>query len=268
MIKDGFYKKLPMADYLAEDALSKSGLSNLAISPAHFKARQIEPKTFAGADLGTAVHLLVLEPERAEQIIFTPPKDTGRKSTNAYKEWVSSLDPGAIILSREEFEAAHYMRDAILSHPAASELLSNGFPEVSMFHTGADGIRRKCRPDWMSDKAYVDIKTARSASPDGFGRQAYELHYHWSAFHTIDIGKHLNPDIEFFRYYFVVVEKEAPWCVAVYETPGDLIELAAADIQSLYAQYRACIEYNTWPGYDSEVQQLKLPRWAYKKEEE
>jgi len=267
MIKDGFYKKLPMVDYLAEDALSKSGLSDLAISPAHYRARKLEPKTFDGADLGSAVHMLVLEPERAEKLIFTPPKDTGRKSTNAYKEWVSSLEAGALILSREEFEAAHYMRDAILSHPAASELLSDGFPEVSMFHTGADGLRRKCRPDWMSDKSYVDIKTARSASPGEFGRQAYNLHYHWSAFHTCDIGERLGKVFSSL-YYFIVVEKEAPWCVAVYETPPDLIDLAAAEITPLYAQYRACLEYNTWPGYDAEVQQLKLPRWAYQKQEE
>ena len=267
MKQDGFYKNLPMEDYLSEPGLSKSGLSKLAISPAHY--RYADPVKFAGADLGSAVHMLVLEPDRSERSIFTPPGEVlgkgGSKATNAYKEWVSAQDAGAIILSREDFEAAHHMRDAILAHPATYELLSWGNPEVSMFWTDGNGIRRKARPDYLNGN-YVDIKTARSAKPEVFGKQAYDLHYHWSAQHTIEIGIGLGVGIE--KYYFVVVEKEIPFCVSVFDTPQELIELAREEIAPIYATYRACLEYDTWPGYSQDIEPLTFPRWAFKPREE
>jgi hypothetical protein len=269
MMREGFYKQLSMSEYLSAEGLSKSGLSNLAISPAHYKARLLEPVTFKGADIGTAVHLLVLEPESAERKLFTPPGDVlgknGSKATNAYKEWAAAQDSDAIILSRDDFEAAHYMRDAIIAHPAASELLSGGNPEVSMLWTDGNGIRRKCRPDYLNGN-YIDIKTARSAKPEVFGKQAYDLHYHWSAAWTIEIGWGLNAGIV--KYYFVVVEKETPWAVSVFETPQNLIDLAREEIAPIYATYRACVEYDTWPGYGDDVQQLEFPRWVFKKQRE
>lgn len=267
-MNDGFYRSVSMADYHAVDGLSKSALMDLAISPAHYKARKLEPKTFPGADLGTAVHLLVLEPERAEKIIFTPPDSVlgknGARSTNAYRDWVAVQDAAAIILGREEFEAAHYMRDAILAHPAAFELLSGGNPEISMFWTDGNGITRKARPDYLNGN-YVDIKTARSAKPEVFGKQAFDLHYHWSALWTIDIGIGLGVGKN--RYFFIVVEKESPWCVSVFDTPQELIDLARDEIAPIYAQYRACKEYDTWPGYGDEVKTMEFPRWAFKQRE-
>jgi hypothetical protein len=213
--------------------------------------------------------MLVLEPELAERKLFTPPDGVlgknGSKATNAYKEWVAAQDAGAIILSREDFEAAHYMRDAILAHPAASELLQGGNPEVSMFWTDGNEIRRKCRPDYLNGH-YIDIKTARSAKPEVFGKQAFDLKYHWSAAWTIDIGSGLGAGID--KYYFVVVEKETPWAVSVFETPQNLIDLAREEIAPIYAMYRACTEYGTWPGYGDDVQQLEFPRWAFKNREE
>jgi hypothetical protein len=266
MIKDGFYKSLSLTDYLAEDALSKGGLSDLSISAAHYKARRVEAPTFPAAALGSAVHMLVLEPERAEVSIFTPPGDVlgkgGSKSTTAYKEWVTAQQPGALILSREDFERAHYMRDAVLAHPVAAELLSGGNPEVSMFWTDGNGVRRKCRPDYLSG-VYVDLKTAISAKPDVFGKQAFNLHYHWSAAWTIDVGLGLGSSVD--KYLFVAVEKDSPWAVCVFDTPLELIDMARSEIAPVYHLYKACKEFETWPGYSSEVEPLTFPRWAYKK---
>ena len=266
MIKDGYYKSLSLKDYLAEDALSKGALSDLAVSAAHYKARRLEAPTFPAAALGSAVHALVLEPARAEKIIFTPPDNVlgknGSKGTSAYRDWVATQDAEALILSREDFERAHYMRDAVLAHPIASELLSGGNPEVSILWTDANGVRRKCRPDYLAT-AYVDLKTTISAKPDVFGKQAYNLHYHWSAAWTIDVGAGLGSTLS--QYYFIAVEKESPWAVTVFSTPDELLDLARAEIAPVYHLYKACREFDTWPGYSSEVQTLTFPRWAMKK---
>ncbi len=267
---DGFYKSMSMPEYIAEEALSKSGLSDLWISPAHYKARRVEPANFAEADIGSAVHMLVLEPERAERLVITPPADVlgknGSKNTSDYRKWHrTQVNDQAIVLGAEDLNSAYFMRDSILAHPRAIELLSEGNPEVSMLMTDGNGIRRKCRPDWLGS-AYVDLKTSRSAKPEFFGKQAHDLHYHWSAAWTIDIGLELGSIIE--QYFFIVVEKESPWPVTVFETPCELIEMARDEIAPLYATYRACMEYNHWPSYSNEIETLKFPRWAYKKKED
>ena len=268
MIADGFYKSLPMEDYLKEPALSKSGLSDLWLSPAHYKARKLEPKKFAAADLGSAVHALVLEPDQADKMIVTPPTillgKNGAMSTNACKDWIAAQDPGVIVLNAADYDAAQCMRDAVIAHPRAAELLQGGNPEVSMVWTDGKGIRRKCRPDYMG-AAYVDLKTAKTAKPEWFGKQAYDLHYHWSAYWTIEIGRNLGSSID--QYFFIAVEKESPWAVCVFDTPQELIEMAEAEIAPIYATYRACLEYDTWQSYSDQIETLKFPAWAYKKKE-
>lgn len=271
MLADGYYKSLPIEEYIKEPGLSKSGLSDLWVSPAHYKARQLEPKKFAAADLGSAVHALVLEPERAESIIVTPPVEVlgknGAKSTNSYKEWVGLQDKGALILSADEYDAAQSMREAVLTHPRAAELLSNGNPEVSMFWTDGDGLRVKCRPDYLGDTGYyVDLKTTVCAKPNVFGRQAHNLHYHWSAAHTNVVGKGLSGEPNL-PYYFIAVEKELPFSVCVFETPKELMDLAVDEIMPLYTRYKLCKEFDQWQSYSTEIEPLTFPRWAYKRED-
>ncbi len=267
MRADGFYRKLPIGQYLADDALSKSGLTDLAISPAHYQHRRFEPVAFPAADLGLAVHMLVLEPERAQQMVATPPPEVlgkgGTANTGAYREWAEAMEEGTVILKKSEWEAAHQMARAVFDHPAARALLQGGNPEVSMFWTDQRNARRKCRPDYLGE-CYVDLKTTVSAHPEAFGRQAHNLKYHWSAAWTIDIGRGLGAGQ--LDYYFIAVEKAAPWCVAVYEVPAELVELARDEIAPVYARYMACREYDAWPGYGDEVQTLHFPRWAYPKQ--
>jgi hypothetical protein len=267
MKNDGFYKSLEMSEYLAEPGLSKSGLSNLAISPAHYKARLLEPKKFAAADIGTAVHLMVLEPELAERKIFTPPNDVlgknGSKSTNAYKEWVAAQDAGTIILSRDDFEAAHYMSDSVLSHPRYHELLQCGNPEVSAFYTDADGTRFKIRPDYLTDGPITDLKTTIDASPDGFGKQAYNLKYYWSSYLTTKVVESLGGARR--EYNFFAVEKSAPFACAVYSTPPELLELAEREVEPLISLFKVCTELGVWNGYSTEINPLEIPAWAKRK---
>jgi len=271
LLMDGFYKTLPMPDYHQTEGLSKSSIADLAISPAHYKARRLEPTTFPGADLGTAVHMLVLEPELAEERIVTPPKEVlgknGARSTNAYKDWVAALPEGAINLSESEYNTAQYMRDAMIGHPRYVDLLTGGHAEVSAFWTDEMGLTRKCRPDYLNDAYAVDLKTTVSAHPAQFGRQAYNLHYGWSAAWTLDILWSLTGGGRR-EYIFFCVEKEPPYAVACYSTPQDIIDMARDAIAPIVAQYRVCRETDIWPGFSTEIETLTYPRYAYKRQED
>jgi hypothetical protein len=269
-MKNGFYKSMSMADYHAADGLSKSALSDLAISPAHYKARKLEPKTFEAANLGTAVHMLVLEPERAETQIVTPPTillgKNGAMSTNACKDWVAlEQAKGSIILKADEYDQAQYMRDAVIGHPRYEDLLTGGHAEVSCFYTDQSGLTCKSRPDYLNDEYITDLKTTIDASPEGFGKQAYNLKYYWSAYHSNRIVSCLGAGKR--RYIFLCVEKTPPFSVAIYWTPQELIDFAQHQIEPLYALYKSCIELDIWKGYSEEFEMLEIPQWAKKKME-
>lgn len=259
----GFYKAMSFENYLADPAISKSGLVDMAQSPAHYKERRENPKTFAAADLGSATHMMILEPERAERSIFTPPGNVlgkgGTRGTTAYREWAAAQEPGAIILSREEFEAAHRMRDSVLHHPVAADLLSGGFPEISAIHYVSD-VRVKTRPDYLNDGYITDIKTTVDASPETFGRQAYNLKYYWSAYLSGLILRGL--EIGSREYAYVAVEKTPPYPVAVYYCPPELVELAGREVEPLLRMFRACNDTGIWPGYEEDITPLRVPGWV------
>jgi hypothetical protein len=267
MKADGFFKHLPMDEYLSEPGLSKSGLSNLAISPAHYKSRLLEPKKFAAADLGTAVHLLLLEPELADKRVCTPPAillgKNGAMSTNACKDWVKSQPEDSIVLNLDEYNSAFFMRDAVMAHPRYPELLQNGNPEVSAFYTDAAGTRFKIRPDYLTDGPVTDLKTTIDASPDGFGKQAYNLKYYWSAYLTTKVIEALGGGRR--EYNFFAVEKTAPFASAVYSTPTELLELAEREVEPLISLFKVCTEFGVWHGYSTEINPLEIPAWAKRK---
>ena len=270
-MKPGFYKNLSLEAYLKADGLSKSGLVDLADSPAHYQARKLEPKTFPAADLGTALHMLVLEPHRADRFIVTPPAEVlgknGSKNTNAYREWLEALPGGTIVLNQADYNAAQCMRDAVFAHPAASDILKAGNPEVSAFAFCEDGsgVLRKCRPDFLTEGPVLDLKTTVSANPEAFGRQSFSLQYHWSAAWSLDIIKGLT-GANNRPYILVAVEKSLPWAVACYEVPQVLIDDAREKIALLLAKYRACLEIGAWPAYSESVETLFVPPWAITKQ--
>jgi hypothetical protein len=210
-----------------------------------------------------------LEPELAEERIVTPPKivlaKNGSRNTNAYRDWAATLPQGVIILTDEDYNAAQAMRDAVLSHPVASEILSGGYSEVSAFWVDGYGIMRKTRPDYLSNYYSVNLKTAISAEPNQFGRQAYGLKYYWDAAWCQSILQGLtNNDAR--DYVFIAVEKESPFAVAIYEVSNEILELAKTEIEPVLAKYRACVETDVWPGYETEIQPLRLPKYAFKGE--
>jgi hypothetical protein len=127
---------------------------------------------------------------------------------------------------------------------------------------------RKCRPDFLSEeKNVIDLKTTINASPEAFGKQSFNLRYHWSACWTSEIIQGLTGPYNI-SYVLIAVEKESPWAVACYEVPNVLIDLARSEITPLIAKYRACQEIGSWPAYSNDVETLYVPPWAIKKEKE
>jgi exodeoxyribonuclease VIII len=264
-INDGIYAGMPMDVYHADPAISKSGLSDFAQSPAHYVGRRLEPKEPSKAmDLGSLVHAWVLEPDTFEERYTTPPDGLGSKQTKAYKEWAAAQTK--IIVDQDTLLTAGKMVANVRNHPVANMLTSGGMAEVGAFWTDPErNIRIKVRPDYLPGAGIVtDLKTTRDASPFGFGAQSFNLKYHWSAELTLRVLSRATNKV-FSQYYLVAVENTPPHEVAVYLVTNDQLVMAREELDRLLWEFAGCYSANEWPGYSKEVLPLEWPHWAWKK---
>ena len=218
-------------------------------------------------ELGTAVHMAVLEPELFLETYTTAPAVS--KTTKAGKEaWAEAEATGKKLLKSEELDQIDRMHQSLLSHPGARKALkSAGKAEQSIFATdSATGLEMKCRPDYLTDSGWViDLKTTTDASAESFARSAANFRYHVQAawyMHVIQTATGERPK----GFVFLAVEKSAPYAVQVFKASPELIEAgqqqAAADLQRIAECKQTYTENKPWPGYPETATVLNLPPWV------
>lgn len=182
---------------------------------------------------------------------------------------------GKTVLTTDQWDQLHAMRDAVMAHPTASKLMSlPGKAEQSVYwNDPKTGVLCRCRPDWwvMDRNIIVDLKTCLDASPEGFAKSLYNWRYH-----VQDAMYREGCEIATKQkqsFVFLAVEKDA--CVVNGEAKGVAVyvldeESRAAGLkeyrQSLN-EYSSCLETDKWPGYFGTVQVISIPAWGLKKSE-
>lgn len=252
---------LPADQYHALRAISKSGLDRIAQSPAHFISWLEEPRKSSPAlEFGTAVHAAVLEPNTFDNLYWVGKLDRRTKEGKAQAEEIEAS--GKKILSEDDYERIQRVQDSVLTHPAAKDLFSSGRPEVSITRNFA-GADAKCRMDWLIDGGLiVDLKTTECASPEQFAKSCATFRYHVQAAFYQDMFE-AETGIKPVGFYFVSVEKTAPYATAVYELDQASIDLGRELYQRDLSTYLGCLSKDKWPGYSTTVESLSLPRWAF-----
>lgn len=256
---------LTNAEYHARPEVSKSGLDQVRRSPLHFwnrylnPSRVIEPPTDAMV-LGSALHTRVLEPHLFADEYIVAPEGIDRRTKEGKLRWADfeAESEGRTVLKGEDAARIEAMAQAVHRHPAASLILRlPGKAEQSYFWTDeASGEQCKCRPDWHSDdrRIIADVKTTEDASPRSFARSVIKYRYHvQAAFYSQGISAE--------QFLFIAVEKKAPFAVAVYVTPPELLERGAKEAAEDLRLLATCRADNKWPGYGDEIQALTLPAW-------
>jgi len=286
---------LPDPAYRAGAAISKHELDVVArSSPGHLvrercdRAAGIAPEhsaaTLANFSIGTALHLMVLEPVRASRLIIVRPDlpgntTAGKASRKTAQDRADLVGPEAVILTatqhdevaswasalRDDARLASWLDDSTFQ--AEASLLWRDAMTGMLCRGRADGIvrpanrARKDRPVII-----IDIKTATDASPEGFGRAAANLRYHAQGAFYADGYEAITGDAA--SFVFVVVEKSTR-AVATYYLDGDDIEAGRARYQApllAWATYQAALEAGEQPPtyYDPRPQRIALPAWEHK----
>ncbi len=224
--------ELTQAEYRAIKAWSKSDLDLINKSPALCGwAKTAKSEDSAAASIGTLVHTALLEPLEFEKIVKMPDGLTPKKRA----DFVESM-PDHEVIEHKTYMQVVAMRDSVLCHPIARELLTaSGLSEVSLF-SEINGLNVKCRPDRVPDPKHfghmvIDLKT--TDDPDKFSRSAKDYRYHVQAAFYTDIYKQLE-GVEP-RFIFIVVGKKREmgrYPVRVFELPANAIEAGRSEYLS------------------------------------
>lgn len=279
--EEGIRTDLPHEAYLSIPALSSSALKVIhEQSLMHYDYRRRNPKPpTPNMILGTALHMRVLEPDRAKVEILTVPGDAPKKATKAQinakspsaaviesMDWWAAWErqaEGKVVLDASQAEIVDGMVEAVTNHPRFDELFGGGQAEVSLQWADAGhDMPCKCRFDYLTPDGFgSDLKSCADASPDGFARASAGFLYHFQAAHYATGYEALQGE-PLRGFVFVAVESEPPHGVGIYVMPENAIRFALDRIATLKARLKEAQATNRYPGYSTNVQRLVIPKWA------
>lgn len=223
--------------------------------------------------LGTAVHALLLEPERFDSICAVAPTVNGRTNEGkAIKAEFEARSVGRTIITAEQLMQARLMADAARRNKLAAKLLdAPGRKEATFKLRDETGLTVKARMDLLLDCGVtVDIKTAIDPSPAAFARAAVNFAYaRQQAFYCRVRQAAMGIDRDAAEFLFIVVGSTAPHECAVYQLDYDAAELGwtqtIADLERL-SDVTATGKWDSPFNEQSEPIRLSFPGYAFKQE--
>lgn len=253
-------ERMPNNDYHDAPGVSKSGLSLIMRSPAHFMFQEKRASSRAFV-IGSATHAAILEPDLFASEYMLLREVTDRRAS-AYKQAVA-VHGEDFVLTGTEADYVAGMQESVRSHPGALEILSApGRAELSVSTTDPEtGVIVRIRPDWVThDGRMLDLKTTQDARYEAFSRSVVNYNYHMQQAFYQDVwfwetGERLP-------FEFLVVEKAMPHAVMMYRLDEEAIREGRRMYREALNTYARCLESNHWPAYGTETEYLSLPSWA------
>jgi len=254
--------------------VSKSMLDKIAEGcPLKFWAAYIDPerepeKKTDALILGDAIHTAALQPDIfGKQYLIMPDFNLrSPKGREARDKWLEEEAAGKQVLTIKQRDHALQVAAALRRHPKASQLMgSNYTPEVSFFsRCRRTGVLKKCRTDLfdLNNGIVVDLKTTDDVSPTAFAKSVINFRYlvqeGWYR-DVLDEANGQEPEL----WIWLVVEKEYPHPVGIYQLDADDVEMGRQLGRRDLDRIIECQKTNLWPDYgDSGIQTITLPGWA------
>lgn len=269
--------------YRAIDAMNSSTLKHGLHSMLRMK-RVIDGEWKLESDaakIGTAIHVLVLEPEHFDERYCELPAfelsednktDKGRpsksKATSFYKSAVNEFlmqRPGIEILNAGQMGVVQKAGRIASQHPVMRQLLDEFDTQTEVTLLGEiEGVKCKARLDSVNLRLnqLLDLKTCTDASQRGFGRQFANLHYGFQlAFYRELYRQNFDrePDVN-----ILAVETSGDYDRVNYPIPECALDVGFSQVRETMRRYKQAKQTNSWPGLDGgkDAVQLYIPQWA------
>ncbi len=287
--------------YHKHPALGSSGMKVLINeTPAHFYEKYLnpdrEPEEKSDAlDFGGVFDCLVLEPETFEERFIVEKdfptvkvpllRDAGREAYDAAKNAYDNMKAnkeafyaeversGKQLVKVKDYDIAMKMKNNLVSHPFGF-MIEESIKQASIFWIDEEtGVECKCRPDMMltpgMNHAFVyggilDLKSTRDASPEGFGRQLFDVGYDLSAAHYIN-GYKRGFDVpmeEAIPWYWPLSEKRPPYLSAFRPISWEQLLRGEHYARQALRIYAECMNTGIWPGYSQDAEPAVTPYYV------
>lgn len=272
----GLHFDIPESVYRSWPAVCQSDLGHVCNGKtlAHaYQAKMHPDEPTPAMHLGTGIHKATLEPDTFEdEWVARPAID--RRTKKGKIEWKAFEEEHGTkeILPADDFDRCLEIREAVWRNPLIAEILGGErYVEVCpVWEDPETGTLCKARIDVLTTFGHWtvlgDLKSTNDASAKGFAKSVANFGYHRQATFYLDGMNALDPRERLFL--FLAIEKEPPYCSAVYELDYESAEKGRREYQHALAQWAEAEESGLWPGYPTEVQTLELPRWAMSYSEE
>lgn len=286
---------LPFSDYCAAHGVNQSRLRlfdyDLGGCPALYHHNVLHPeesKDTKALDEGRRYHHFVLEPDAFDKLyvlrtkviedeLFAKAKeDKACKAKGfstklkVYEEWkIKTQVMGFEIITQAQFDVLQEMRRSLMLNKEVFDELGACHPnqlEVSAFagfefkrgnHAGRK-MQLKGRFDIVpTGDAMIDLKTARTAHPRQFAKQAYELGYDLQAAFYLDCAN--ANGMEKKRFGFLAQDKFPPYLSCIHWVNGWLGH-GRMRYTKILSDLADAITRDEWPGYCSG--ELEPPAYA------
>lgn len=188
-------------------------------------------------------------------------------------EWLKN-NSDRTVLTPEQWDQLHRMRDAVMAHPAARGVLERGQNMVVDLKTCEDASLEgfsKSIANWRYDVQhpyYLDglreaIRQSGGELPEQAVAGAAELSAYWIDNETGVLCR-CRPD--FWRgqpnhFIFIAVEKKPPYAVGVYRLDAESVDIGRAVYRTDLKRYADCLANDNWPGYGDKIQTISVPGW-------
>lgn len=227
-------------EYFSLDRFSHSAMKKFEQSPLHYLNEKRTPQEETPAlVLGSAFHCLVLEPERFEEAYAVAPH-LDRRTSVGKSTWEAfcMASSGKKIISDEMYAKVGKMRDALYNNPPAKELMDQitETEKAILWEQRETGVPCKGKIDGIGE-VIIDLKSCQDARQEFFHKAIINDYKRQPAMY-VDAAKANKLGSK--DFYFIAVEKEAPFGVSVHKVARDLMDYGRQSIYSI------CQDFAYW----------------------
>lgn len=256
--------------------LSYSSGKNFLISPQHYMHYLTKPfEPTPALIFGNLVDCLLLTPNEFETRYVIAPKFDRRTKQGKldYDEFLKNNTTKAWI-DQDMLDEAKLMVEAANTNPISKKLLER-ITQTQIRHKWVDkktGLHCITILDGEGSNIIFDLKTCASADPEDFQRDAFNLDYPLQAGFALEYAK--VKKFEFPEYYYLCLEKGAPYAVSVNRASDEYLEYGKQRYRELMDKFKYCMDKGLFQqSYEfrsmfTGEHILELPGWARKKLQE
>jgi hypothetical protein len=252
---------MPNEAYHNHPSISKSGLDLINRSIAHYEYRT-PFETTRHMEIGTAIHAALFEHDRYKKDYTILPNVKARTASE-YKQAVKATGTSETVLIGHESDKVNGMYQSVSLNSDAMQLLSDGYPELSVFAVcSTTGLPVRCRFDFLTKGGQaVDLKKTQDIRYEKFQRSIGSYRYHvQDAFYTYVAAL---AGITVSSFHFLAVEEQPPHANKLYTLDDEAKAVGEREFKKDLEAYEVFKSFGGMPyGLVQDNELMSLPVWA------